>query len=84
MLIVALAPMALLFVRRPDVLILHIGPNLRWDVGMQIATLPGIAAFAFLAPLAGYRRRLAILMTFPVVNAYYAWVVGARVATATR
>ena len=78
MLVVCLAPFALLVVRRPRSLDLHLGPNFAFDVGQLIAALPSVAAVVLLAPLVGYRRRDAVLMTIPVANIYVAWIVGAR------
>jgi hypothetical protein len=78
MLVVCLAPLGLLFVRRPGSMVFHLGPNFTSDVGQLLVTLPSVAAVLLLAPLVGYRRRDALLMTIPVANIYLAWVVGAR------
>lgn len=78
MLVVCLAPFGLLFVRRPGGLIVHLGPHFTFDVGQLIAALPSVAVVAVVAPLVGYRRRDALLMTIPAANVYVAWIVGAR------
>jgi hypothetical protein len=78
MLVVCLAPLGLLFVRRPGSLMFHLGPHSGFDVGQFLAALPSVAAVAVFAPLVGYRRRDALLMAIPVANIYLAWIVGAR------
>ena len=78
MLAACVAPEVLRALLGRRVLMFDSGPNLTWDVAGMLAALPGVAAFALLAPLVGYRRRDALLMLVPVVQFYPAWVVGAR------
>lgn len=78
MVIVCLAPEALLVLGRPGGLRVHVGTNFAFEGGTMLATIPSIAAFTLLAPIVGYRRRDALLMTFPIPNLYLAWIAGAR------
>jgi ABC-type proline/glycine betaine transport system permease subunit len=84
LLIGCVAPATLLAVRHQGSLTVHLGSNFAFDVAAMLSALPGVAVFALLAPLVGYRRRDALLMAIPVANIYLAWVAGARVVQLRR
>lgn len=47
-----------------------------FDYGLLLSQAPGALATALLAPLVGYRRRVALWFLVPPVNLYFAWVIG--------
>jgi hypothetical protein len=47
-----------------------------FDYGAVLCEAPGALATALLAPLVGYRRRVALWLLVPPVGIYYAWVIG--------
>lgn len=48
----------------------------RFDYGLFLSQTPGALATALLAPLVGYRRRVALWFLLPPVNLCFAWITG--------
>jgi hypothetical protein len=83
MLVICAAPIALAFlVGRGHRLWLTGGHGTGFfiDYGVVLGNLPGLVSTVLLAPLAGFRRRIAFWWLFPPVALCYAWPIGERVA----
>jgi hypothetical protein len=48
------------------------------DYGWLLSETPAALTAALLAPVVGYRRRVALWFLFPPVGVYFAWVIGGR------